>query len=331
MAVNLLQWLRSKSQIDFDSQDAELSQSLGPFVDCTSNQIDGYFEAILPRRAELVKSSALLAEELLSGFPGVTYEQLAVEVSLTNISLTLAPHITGSILVMANPVFACSIEKVYENAKRIHAITRKLQPSFDLARLCIKVPATWEGLQACRQLRDINIKTLATTMFTLEQAILAAEAGCIYVSPFGHELRALLDEKYTDDGPYLNVSLEAQKYYQTHSYPTRVKAAGLNSVEEVLLLSGVEAITIPAKVLKSLATTEADEETLKKKSLFNTTEYQTLYLEKVSFIDDENKYREAFGKRNNGKGQERTTQAIEIFCEYELKAEEFMRNLRAIQ
>ncbi|KAH8163068.1 hypothetical protein CIB48_g5180 [Xylaria polymorpha] len=269
MAVNLLQYLRSNSQIDFDSQDVELSQSLGPFVDCTSNQPSS------PRRAELVKKSAVLAEELLSEFPGVTYEELAVEVS---------------------------------------------------------IPATWEGLQACRQLKDINIKTLATTTFTLEQAILAAEAGCIYVSPFGHELRALLDEKrYPDDGPYLNVPLEAQKYYQTYSYPTRVKAAGLNRVEDVLLLSGVEAITIPVNVLKTLATTEADEETLKKKSLFNATEYQTLYLEKVSFIDDEDKYRKAFGKRDNGKGQERTTQAIEIFCEYQLKAEEVMRNLRSAQ
>ncbi|KAK5636063.1 hypothetical protein RRF57_011775 [Xylaria bambusicola] len=298
--------------------------------------IDGYFEAIHPRRAELVKKSAVLAEELISEFPGVTYEELAVEVALTNIALTLAPHITGSILVMANPTFAYSTEKVYENAKRqyrvqgrIYAIAQKLQPSFDLARLCIKVPATWEGLQACRQLTDINIKTLATTTFTLEQAILAAEAGCIYVSPFGHELRALLDDKYTDDGPYLDVPLEAQKYYQAYSYQTRVKAAGLNGVEEVLLLSGVEAITIPADVLKTLATTEADEEILKKKSLFNATEYQTLYLEKVSFIDDEDKYRKAFGKRDNGKGQERTTQAIEIFCEYELKAEEFMKNLRS--
>lgn len=116
----------------------------------------------------------------------------------------------------------------------------------------------------------------------------------------------------TDDGPYLNVSLEAQKYYQTYSFSTRVKAAGLNSVEEVLLLSGVEAITIPANVLKSLAATEADEETLKKKSLFNATEYQSLHLEKVSFIEDEDKYRKAFGKRDNGKGQEQTTQVCPL-------------------
>lgn len=136
--------------------------------------------------------------------------------------------------------------------------------------------------------------------------------------------------RYPDDGPYLNVPLEAQKYYQTYSYPTRVKAAGLNRVEDVLLLSGVEAITIPVNVLKTLATTEADEETLKKKSLFNATEYQTLYLEKVSFIDDEDKYRKAFGKRDNGKGQERTTQVcLLLICHVVMHEANFLRRLRS--
>ena len=69
-----------------------------------------------------------------------------------------------------------------------------MEPSFDLSRLCIKVPSTWEGLQACRKLNTLGVKTLATTVFTIEQAILAAEVGCIYISPFVHELRVHFDE-----------------------------------------------------------------------------------------------------------------------------------------
>ena len=74
-------------------------------------------------------------------------------------------------------------------------ICRYLEPSFDLSRLCIKVVATWEGLQACMKLKGLGIKTLATTLFTLEQAILAAEAGCAYIAPFLHDLEAFFDEK----------------------------------------------------------------------------------------------------------------------------------------
>ncbi|MBV1838871.1 transaldolase family protein [Acetobacter estunensis] len=57
----------------------------------------------------------------------------------------------------------------------------------------MKVPSTWEGMQACSRLKADNIKTLATTVFTMEQVVLAGEAGCTSISPFAHELRAHLD------------------------------------------------------------------------------------------------------------------------------------------
>lgn len=63
----------------------------------------------------------------------------------------------------------------------------------------MKVPATFEGLQACRELYTGGIQTLATTVFTMEQAILAAEVGCISVSPFVHELKAGLDSTLEPD------------------------------------------------------------------------------------------------------------------------------------
>jgi transaldolase len=69
-----------------------------------------------------------------------------------------------------------------------------IDPSFDRSRLVIKIPATWEGLQACRELRYSGIKTLATTVFAMEQAILAGEAGCVSISPFVHELKAIFEE-----------------------------------------------------------------------------------------------------------------------------------------
>lgn len=62
-----------------------------------------------------------------------------------------------------------------------------------MSRMIVKVPSTWEGLQACRKLKDLGVKTLGTTVFAMEQAVLAAEAGCIYVSPFLNELKATMD------------------------------------------------------------------------------------------------------------------------------------------
>lgn len=143
---------------------------------------------------------------------------------MVSVSLTVAPLVTGVIHVMANPKLSYSTPGIVESGKRalpipihltqqqqrdwlidpvfffflagIASLCRRFEPSFDQSKLCIKVPSTWEGLQACSKLKSLGIQTLATTLFTLEQAMLAAQVGCIYVSPFLHELKALLDETW---------------------------------------------------------------------------------------------------------------------------------------
>jgi len=323
--VTQLEYLRTRSQVDLDSQDPEVAQTLGPFVDCTSNQIDAYTEFVNPQRAELMKESALLARQLHPEFPGISYEELAVEIGMVKVSLSVAPFITGSLLVMANPILSNSAQKTVENALRLNKLCRQFGPEFDISRLCIKVPATWEGLQACRKLKGLGIRTLATTLFTMEQAILAGEAGCSYISPFGHELKALLDETYKDEGPFLQINVEAQNYYQKYSYDTRVKAAGLDNPHDVLKLAGVATITIPAGVLQELAAETADEAGLSLASLFHEKSSSSSPIpDKKTYLNDKESYLAAFAARDSGKGQQRTTQAVEIFSEYQKKAEAVM-------
>ncbi len=74
------------------------------------------------------------------------------------------------------------------------AVFKHVDPDFDSSRVCIKVPSTWEGLQACRTLQQSGITTLATTLFSLAQAALAAEVGCHYIAPYLNELRVQVDK-----------------------------------------------------------------------------------------------------------------------------------------
>lgn len=62
--------------------------------------------------------------------------------------------------------------------------------------MCIKIPSTWEGLQACRILQSTGTTTLATTLFVIEQAALAGEVGCHYIAPYVNELRVHFDAGY---------------------------------------------------------------------------------------------------------------------------------------
>lgn len=69
---------------------------------------------------------------------------------------------------------------------------RVLDPEFPSSRVCIKIPSTWEGMQACKVLEASGLKTLATTLFCMEQGVLAAEAGCTYIAPYVYVYGQLL-------------------------------------------------------------------------------------------------------------------------------------------
>jgi len=84
---------------------------------------------------------------------------------------------------------AHNTEDTVKDALEIIEIYKKLSPGIDVDRICIKIPSTYEGLEACRILEAQGVGTLGTTLFCLEQAILAQEVGCHYISPYINELK----------------------------------------------------------------------------------------------------------------------------------------------
>lgn len=72
-------------------------------------------------------------------------------------------------------------------------LTNHVQSDFDTSRLCFKIPSTWEGFQACRALEAEGIPTLATTLFTMTQVVLAGEVGCHYIAPYLNDLKYQID------------------------------------------------------------------------------------------------------------------------------------------
>jgi transaldolase len=81
------------------------------------------------------------------------------------------------------------------------------------------------------------------------------------------------------------------------------------SVEEVMQLAGVAALTLPPTLLHPLSHTNEPEDKVKDCSLFkHASKVEEQEMERKSFIDDETKYREAFAKSDGGKGKVKTTQ-----------------------
>ncbi|RAH77222.1 transaldolase [Aspergillus japonicus CBS 114.51] len=326
--VNVLTYLRSTTQLDLDSLDLEAARNGGldgPWTDATSNPAESYFQVQKEENKDLVAQAIDIAQDLHQKYPGVTLAELRVEIATALLAKRVLPYITGAVHVMVNPCHAFSTTKVIQTCLRYHEIFHHIDPHFDPSRLVIKISATFEGLKACHALRAKNIQTLATTIFTMEQAVLAGEAGCVSISPFVHELKAGFDDTYKDQDPLLDLCVQAQEYYVQHGISTRVKACSCMSVEEILQLAGVAAHTIPPEDLERLAGMNEAVDSLEKKSLFRSNASVALQQQLPrSYIENEAGYRVHFAASDGGRGQARLFQAIAIFADFQHKVERVM-------
>ena len=111
----------------------------------------------------------------------------------------------------------------------------------------VKLPLTWDGLKACRELTADGIDTNVTLCFTATQAWLAAKAGATYVSPFIGRL---------DDLGMNGMELiaEIRGVFDAGEYDTQILAASIRGPVHVKesALAGADVATIPPKVFGQL-------------------------------------------------------------------------------
>jgi transaldolase len=111
----------------------------------------------------------------------------------------------------------------------------------------VKVAMTPDGLNAGRRLADRGIPVNVTLVFSAAQAILAAEIGATYVSPF----LGRLDDVGADGLALLS---EICEIYQAQEYDTLVLAASLRHPVHVVEAArmGADVATMPFEVFSKL-------------------------------------------------------------------------------
>ena len=132
-----------------------------------------------------------------------------------------------------------SKENMISEGKRLHKKFGKCAT--------IKVPCTYEGLQACANLSVEGIKVNVTLVFSQAQAILAAKAQATYVSPFVGRV---------DDNSFGGLCLvkDIAKVYREHVVRTEVLAASLRGVRDVgrAFEYGADIVTMPPSVFEGM-------------------------------------------------------------------------------
>lgn len=117
------------------------------------------------------------------------------------------------------------------------------------ANVAIKVPATWDGFRACRELNRRGHTVNVTLCFSANQALLAAKAGATFISPFVGRL----DDLGLDG---MEVIREIRTIYDNDtSFRTQILASSIRTPLHVkqAAMAGADVATVPPAVLRSLA------------------------------------------------------------------------------
>lgn len=122
-------------------------------------------------------------------------------------------------------------------------------------RVLIKIASTWEGIKAAEILqRDHGVNCNLTLMFSIVQAIAAAEAGAFLISPFVGRIldwfKAATKKEYSkEEDPGVASVKNIFNYYKKYGYKTIVMGASFRNTGEITELAGCDYLTISVRSL----------------------------------------------------------------------------------
>lgn len=127
----------------------------------------------------------------------------------------------------------------------------------DKSRILIKIASTWEGIKAAEILQKEGINTNLTLLFSIVQAIAAAEAGAFLISPFVGRIldwyKAALKKDFpASEDPGVKSVQQIFNYYKKYDYNTIVMGASFRNVGEITELAGIDYLTISPNLLEDL-------------------------------------------------------------------------------
>ena len=155
-------------------------------------------------------------------------------------------EVISEISSLFSAVGSISAEVVADTAKEM--IIQSEQYHSINENVTIKVPCTYEGLKACKELSDKNIKVNVTLIFSLSQSILAAKAGATYISPFVGRC-----EDNNISGIELISSI--RKVFDLNSInDTYILAASIRNIDHIneSFKAGADIVTLPPKVFENM-------------------------------------------------------------------------------
>ena len=252
--MNSLDQLKLLTKVVADTGDFELIREFSP-QDSTTNPTL-ILKAVQQEKYEHLLDKAITENEKCGLHVGQGLVDNVIDSLLVLFGCEILKIIPGRVSTEVNACLSFDTEATIAKARKIIAMYEAKGVKRD--RVLIKIASTWEGIQAAKVLEKEGIHVNMTLLFSLAQAVAAADAGATLISPFvgrildWYKAKAGHDFKGVEDPGVQSVSM-IYNYYKKFGYKTEVMGASFRNSSEIIELAGCDLLTIAPNLLAELA------------------------------------------------------------------------------
>ncbi|MBV9286281.1 MAG: transaldolase [Hyphomicrobiales bacterium] len=249
-----LEQLRAMSTVVADTGDMDSIREFKP-TDATTNPSLILKAAEMPHYARLVEEAIVWGRRQRALVSDVT-DRVAI-----NFGSEMTKIVPGRVSTEVDADLSFDTEGTVAKARRLIALYK--ERGIERDRILIKVASTWEGFRAVQQLQSEGVDCNMTLIFSLAQAIAAADAGAFLVSPF---VGRILDwHVKAGEGPFdpetdpgVKSVRDIYAYYKSYGVKTVVMGASFRNAGEIEALAGCDRLTISPHLLEALSKEEGE-------------------------------------------------------------------------
>src|SRR5213083_593512 len=227
--LNQLEQLKKFTKVVADTADFESIKDFKP-QDATTNPSLVYAATQKPEYAHLVEE--VVADRKKSGLSGHEQIEDICDHLLVQFGCDILEIVPGRVSTETDARLSYDVEGSIKKARRLIQLYEERK--IPRERVLIKIASTWEGLNAAEQLQREGIRCNLTLMFSLPQAVRAAEAKVQLISPFVGRIydwyKAANKRDYVGpEDPGVQSVREIYSYYKKFGYPTEVMGASFRN------------------------------------------------------------------------------------------------------
>jgi transaldolase len=313
--LNQLEQLKKYTKAVADTADFESIKDFKP-QDATTNPSLVYAATQKQQYAHLIEE--VLADRKKSGLSGHEQIEDICDHLLVQFGCDILEIVPGRVSTETDARLSFDVEGSINKARRLIQLYEECK--IPRERVLIKIASTWEGLNAAEQLQKEGIRCNLTLMFSLVQAVRAAEANVQLISPFVGRIydwyKAVNKRDYVGpEDPGVQSVNEIYTYYKKFDIATEVMGASFRNVGQIRELAGCDCLTISPELMKELSEST---EPLERK--LDPEKAKSVKIDKLEL--DEKKFRWLLNE--NAMAYEKTGEGIRKFAADVVKLEKFV-------